>query len=172
MNRDQKFFDMYSLVLGGLAIFTLAIFVLAMKMSDLTQGIYTSDVVEYQEAVNKRLQPVGRVHLPGDDLPAGAPASSSVEEAAPVSTTLSGAQVYNKACNVCHGSGIGNAPMLTNAADWEARIAQGIDTLKDHAINGFGGSAGFMPPKGGNASLSDVEVHAAVEYMIEEAGKN
>ena len=162
---------MYSLVIGGLAIFTLAIFVLAMKMSDLTQGIYTADVEEYQDAVNARLRPVGRVNLPGDDLPTGAP-SSPVQEAVPVSTTLSGAQVYNKACNVCHGNGIGNAPMLADKADWEPRIAQGTDTLKEHAINGFGGSAGFMPPKGGNASLSDVEVHAAVDYMIEEAGRN
>jgi cytochrome c5 len=172
LKRDQKFFDMYSLVIGGLAIFTLAIFVLAMKMSDLTQGIYTSDVEEYRDAVNARLRPVGRVFLPGDDLPAGAPSVSPVDQAAPVSTTLSGAQVYNKACNVCHGNGIGDAPMLTDTADWEARIAQGADTLKEHAIDGFGGSAGFMPPKGGNALLSDAEVHAAVDYMIEEASKN
>jgi len=172
LKRDQKFFDMYSLVIGGLAIFALAIFVLAMKMSDLTQGIYTADVEEYQAAVNSRLKPVGQVYLPGDDLPANAPSVAPIEEAAPVTTTLSGAQVYNKACNVCHGNGIGNAPMLTNAADWEPRIAQGTDTLQEHAIRGFGGSAGFMPPKGGNASLSDDEVRAAVDYMIEEAGKN
>lgn len=172
MKRDQKFFDMYSLVIGGLAIFTLAIFVLAMKMSDLTQGIYTSDVEEYQDAVNARLKPVGQVYLPGDDLPVDTPFVSPVDAAAPVSTTLSGAQVYNKACNVCHGNGIGNAPMLTNAADWQPRIAQGVDTLKEHAISGFGGSAGFMPPKGGNASLSDTEVHAAVEYMISEVSGN
>lgn len=163
---------MYSLVIGGLAIFTLAIFVLAMKMSDLTQGIYTTDVDEYRAAVNARLKPVGRVYLPGDELPADAPSVSPIQKAAPVVTTLSGAQVYNKACNVCHGNGIGNAPMLTNAADWEPRIAQGTDTLKEHAIAGFGGSAGFMPPKGGNASLSDEEVHAAVDYMIGEASGN
>jgi cytochrome c5 len=172
LKRDQKFFDMYSLVIGGLAIFALAIFVLAMKMSDLTQGIYTTDVDEYRDAVNARLKPVGQVYLPGDDLPTDAPSVSPIEEAAPVSATLSGAQVYNKACNVCHGNGIGNAPMLSDAPDWEPRIAQGDDTLKEHAINGFGGSAGFMPPKGGNASLSDQEVHAAVDYMIEQASKN
>ena len=41
MSRDQKFFDMYSLVIGILAAFALAILVLAMKMSDLTQGMNT-----------------------------------------------------------------------------------------------------------------------------------
>jgi cytochrome c5 len=172
LKRDQKFFDMYSLVIGGLAIFALAIFVLAMKMSDLTQGVYTTDVDEYRDAVNTRLQPVGQVYMPGDELPADAPSVSPVEEAAPVSASLSGAQVYNNACNVCHGNGIGNAPMLTNTADWEPRIAQGAGTLKKHAVDGYAGSVGFMPPKGGNASLSDEEVHAAVDYMIGEAGGN
>ena len=37
-----------------------------------------------------------------------------------------------------------------------------MDTLFDHAINGFKG----MPAKGGNASLSDEAVEAAVEYMV------
>lgn len=172
MKRDQKFFDMYSLVIGALAIFALAIFVLAMKMSDLTQGVYTSGTEEYRASVDERLKPFGQVYLPGEELEAGEPQVSPVEEAAPVSTTLSGAQVYNKACNVCHGNGIGGAPMLTNAADWEPRKAQGVDVLRDHAINGFGGSSGFMPPKGGDTSLSDADVHAAVDFMIEESGKN
>jgi cytochrome c5 len=62
--------------------------------------------------------------------------------------------------------------VLTNAADWEPRIAQGADVLRDHAINGFGGSSGFMPPKGGNPSFSDADIHAAVDFMIGEASKN
>ncbi len=172
LKRDQKFFDMYSLVIGALAIFALAIFVLAMKMSARTQGIYTAGVAEYRASVDERLKPIGNVYLPGEELKAGQPVVSPVEEAAPVSTTLSGAQVYNQACNVCHGNGIGGAPMLTNAADWEPRIAQGVDVLSDHAINGFGGSSGFMPPKGGNPSFSDADIHAAVDFMIGEASKN
>ena len=171
LKRDQKFYDMYSLVIGALAIFALAIFVLAMKMSDRTQGVFTAGTEEYRAAINERLKPVGQVFLPGDELGAGEPQVSPLEEAAPVSTTMSGAQVYNQACNVCHGNGIGGAPMLTDAPNWEPRIAQGVDVLRDHAINGFGGSAGFMPPKGGNASLSDEDIHAAVDFMIEEAGK-
>ena len=57
MKRDQKFFDMYSLVIGVLAAFALAIFVLAMKMSDLTQGVYTRDADEFQAAVEEPLAP-------------------------------------------------------------------------------------------------------------------
>ena len=41
--------------------------------------------------------------------------------------------------------------------------------LKDHAINGYQGSAGYMPAKGGRTDLSDEEVANAVDYMIAES---
>jgi len=59
LSRDQKFFDVYSIVIGALAAFALAILVLALKMSDLTQGVYTRDATEYQAALNERIAPVG-----------------------------------------------------------------------------------------------------------------
>ena len=81
---------------------------------------------------------------------------------------MSGPQVYNAACIACHGSGIGGAPTVGDAAAWQARIAQGNDTLYLHAIEGYTGSTGFMPPKGGRMDLSDDEVRGAVDYMISE----
>jgi cytochrome c5 len=71
---------------------------------------------------------------------------------------------------MCHGSGIGGAPVLNDPAAWETRIAQGSDTLYEHAIVGFTGETGFMPPKGARMDLSDDEVRAAVDYMVGEAG--
>ena len=62
--------------------------------------------------------------------------------------------------------------MLTETAAWESRIAQGNEVLSDHAINGYAGSVGFMPPKGGNAALSETEVRAAVTFMLDEVQKN
>ena len=44
-----------------------------------------------------------------------------------------------------------------------------MDVLKDHAINGFQGDAGYMPAKGGRVDLSDEEVANAVEYMVTES---
>lgn len=169
MKRDQKFFDMYSLVIGVLAFIALAIFVLAMKMSDLTQGVYTAGTEEYQEAVSARLEPFGKVYLPGETIPADEPQVATAPSVNPVATTLSGPQVYNEACIACHGGGIGGAPMLTDAANWEPRIAQGDETLYSNAINGYQGSAGYMPPKGGRLDLSDEEIIAAVDYMTSEA---
>ena len=169
MSRDQKFFDMYSLVIGVLAAVALAIFVLAMKMSDLTQGVYTRDAAEYKAAVEDRIKPVGEVYLPGEEAAAEAPTVETPATPAPVATAMSGPQVYNQACLVCHGAGIGGAPVMGDVSQWESRIAQGMDMLNQHAIEGFAGAAGYMPPKGGRADLSDEEVVAAVEYMVAES---
>ena len=169
MSRDQKFFDMYSLVIGVLAAIALAILVLAMKMSDLTQGVYTRDAVEYQAAVAERIAPVGEVYLPGEEQESSAPIVRAAAEPEPVAAALSGPQVYNTACIACHSTGVGGAPVVGDAAQWTDRIAQGMDLLKQHAIEGFTGSAGFMPAKGGRIDLSDEEVAVAVDYMVGES---
>jgi cytochrome c5 len=54
------------------------------------------------------------------------------------------------------------APKITDKGAWQSRIKQGKQTLYQHAINGLGA----MPPKGGQASLSNQDVQAAVDYMV------
>lgn len=169
MSRDQKFFDMYSLVIGVLAAILLAIFVLTMKWADLTQGVYTRDIAEYQAAVAERIRPVGQVYLPGEEAEAMAPTVETTAEPEPVAAAMSGPQVYNSACIACHGAGIGGAPILGDAAQWADRIAQGSAVLTQHAIEGYTGSAGYMPAKGGRLDLSDDEVAGAVDYMVSES---
>ena len=170
MKRDQKFFDMYSLVIGVLAIFALGIFVLAMRMSDVTQDVFTTESEEYQAEIRERMLPFGQVYMPGDDLATAAGETPAAAAPEPVATTLTGPQVYNEACIACHGTGIGGAPPL-NAEAWAPRIEKGIETLQQHAIEGFTGSAGYMPPKGGRLDLSDQEVRDAVDYMVSQAGE-
>ena len=58
---------------------------------------------------------------------------------------------------------------MGDAAQWAARIAQGADVLNQHAIEGYTGSSGYMPAKGGRLDLSDEEVTAAVDYMADES---
>jgi cytochrome c5 len=116
------------------------------------------------QAVAARLQPVGHVVFAGtpeaaaEGAVAAAPAPTTVAKAAP----LSGKQVYEGTCIACHGTGAAGAPKFGNKADWAPRIALGIDTLLNVALHG----KGAMPPKGGNASLTKDEVHAAIEYMV------
>ena len=69
----------------------------------------------------------------------------------------------------CHGAGIAGAPRVGDTGAWVDRIGAGLDTLVAHAIDGFQGSQGMMPAKGGNPSLSDEEVRAVVEYMVAES---
>ena len=85
-------------------------------------------------------------------------------------TEISGLQVYNDACLLCHGAGVGGAPVLEDAEQWTARIAQGNEVLYQNAIQGYIGEDGFMPPKGARMDLSDDEIRAAVDYMVSEAG--
>ncbi|MGB5257535.1 MAG: c-type cytochrome [Woeseiaceae bacterium] len=169
MSRDQQFFDMYSLVIGVLAAVALGIFVLSMKMADLTQGVYTRDTEEYRQAVAERIRPVGDVYRQGEAHAEPARSVTTAPEPEPVAAALSGPQVYNSACLACHGAGVGGAPIVGDAAAWQARIAQGMETLTKHAIEGYSGSAGYMPAKGGRMDLSDEEVAAAVEYMAAES---
>ena len=169
MSRDQQFFDMYSLVIGVLAAVALAILVLSMKMSDLTQDVYTRDGTEYQEQLAERIRPVGQVYLPGEEDEAAAPTVATVAEPEPVAAAMSGPQVYNSACLACHGAGIGGAPVVGDAAQWVDRIAQGSEVLTRHAIEGYTGDLGYMPPKGGRLDLSDDEIAAAVDYMVSES---
>ena len=86
------------------------------------------------------------------------------EEIAPTST---GELVYNQNCAICHRSGAGGAPIVGDEKDWKARAAGGMLTLKQHAVKGYTGKNGYMPPKGGFANLSDDEVHEAVDFMVE-----
>ena len=169
MSRDQSFFDMYSLVIGVLAAISLAIFVLAMKMSARTQEVYTKESAEYRAAVAERIRPVGQVLLPGEEAAATVPVVETLEKPEPVATAMTGPQVYNSACLVCHGAGVGGAPIFGDAEQWAPRIAQGMDVLTTHAIEGYTGELGYMPAKGGRMDLSDEEVAAAVDYMAAEA---
>ena len=76
-----------------------------------------------------------------------------------------GEHVYKGTCSMCHGTGAGGAPLFKSKEDWGPRIAKGLDTLHSHALQGFTGAKGTMPAKGGNTSLSDDDVKAAVDYM-------
>ena len=82
------------------------------------------------------------------------------------SDTGKGESVYKSSCFACHGTGAAGAPKLGDSAAWTARIAQGNAVLAQHAIEGYKGATGYMPPKGGYSHLSDQDVTLAVEYMV------
>ncbi len=83
------------------------------------------------------------------------------------SALADGKAVYNKTCKMCHATGIAGAPKVGDAAAWAERSKKGIDAMAQNAIKGFKGSTGRMPPKGGNSKLSDADIKAAVQYMVD-----
>jgi len=83
---------------------------------------------------------------------------------------MHGRDIWAATCRPCHGTGAANAPKITGSRFWQKRIAQGLPVLFEHAKNGFSGSAGTMPARGGNGALNDADVEAAVRYMIANSG--
>ena len=105
-----------------------------------------------------------------------APAAPAPQAAAPAATAATvatdsalGKSVYGKTCALCHSAGIAGAPKPGDKDDWGPRIAQGNDTLYKHAIEGFTGAKGMMPPRGGGTKLTDDEVKAAVDFMADQS---
>jgi cytochrome c5 len=103
------------------------------------------------EAVNARIQPVARVEL-------GAPSAAPGARAA--------ADIVKNTCAACHQTGAANAPKLGNAGEWAPRIKTGINAMVQSVIKG----KGAMPPKAGDPSLTDNEIHNAVVLMANQAG--
>ena len=79
---------------------------------------------------------------------------------------LAGQTIYQNECALCHDEGEEGAPRLSKKSQWTKREAKGLDTLIDHAINGFDGPDGEMPARGGTETLTDEEVTNAVKYML------
>jgi cytochrome c5 len=123
------------------------------------------------KSVAQRLAPVAKVAIdpnappPAAAAPAAAAATpAAVAVAAPAKADAgasAGKATYDAACAVCHNAGVAGAPKTGDKAAWAPRIKQGKDALYNSALKG----KGAMPAKGGNASLSDDAVKAAVDYL-------
>ena len=159
--------DLFLLVISVLVGVSFGIFLLTKYIASQTQEIYRVQDDVYQEQVLARIAPVGKVAIEGEAV-AATDQAAAISEPEPVAALLSGPQVYNSACLACHGAGIGGAPATGNKAQWSPRIAQGATVLQDHVINGYQGNDGYMPPKGGRVDLSDEEILAAMNYMIDQ----
>lgn len=166
-NHDLVFLKHFSQVIAILVAITLALIGL---------GLYINSQLEpepnpiAERATQARIQPAGAVYAGSTGAAAQAAAKAAAAAAAAGQVayegTLDGSVIYGQLCGACHTSGAGGAPKLEKAA-WAARIAQGVATLDKHAIEGFQGAAGIMPPKGGNPSLTDEQVIATVQWMVD-----
>ncbi|PJJ96581.1 cytochrome C class I [Lysobacteraceae bacterium NML91-0213] len=166
-NYDLDFLKKFSLVILFLIVVTGGLIVLAWSLHG-TIAPEESESAALQRL--DRIAPVAEVYAgsTGAAAQAAAASAAAAQAASQVAYggTLDGSVIYNNLCAGCHTSGAGGAPTLLRA-QWTARLAQGTETLHRHAIEGFTGAAGVMPARGGNPALSDEQVIASVDWMIE-----
>ena len=165
-NYDLEFLKKFSMVIGFLVLVTAGLIVGAMIIHGQLPAEINPDVAKRQM---QRIAPVGAVYAgaTGAASQQAAAAAAAAKAASQVAYggTKDGSVIFNNLCTGCHTSGAGGAPTM-DKAHWAARIAQGTDTLHKHAIEGFTGSAGVMPAKGGNPALTDEQVIATVDWML------
>jgi cytochrome c5 len=166
-NHDLVFLKHFSMVIA----FLMGVTVLLLLFAFYLHGTAPKNPDLRAEArVAERIQPVGGVYAGETGAAAMAAAADAARNAAASQVayegTLDGSVVYSNLCGACHGSGAGGAPTLTKAA-WASRTAQGIEVLVKHATEGYQGSSGLMPARGGNPALSDAQVEATVKWMVD-----
>lgn len=165
-NYDLEFLKKFSMVIGFLMLVTAGLIVGAIYI----HGQLPPEVSpQAARRTAERIAPVGAVYAgtTGAAAQAAASAAASAKAASQVAYggTTDGSVIFNNLCTGCHTSGAGGAPTM-DKTHWGARIAQGKDTLHKHAIEGFTGSTGVMPARGGNPALTDEQVIATVDWMI------
>lgn len=170
--NNRTFYNTLLWLMVFLILMSIAIFWFSTKIeADILDENVRLDYT-HQQPVEDRIRPIGDVQSESDAnaaLAAEEPDTSGTEVAAVEATetaSRSGQEVYDQACVTCHRDGITGAPMLGDTANWEPRLTQGDDVLYDHAIQGYQGTTGYMPPKGGRVDFSDEEVRLAVDYMV------
>ena len=156
-DQDSIFFKNFSIMLIALIALTIILIVVG-KMAH--ESILGRDVMaEDRSAVTESIQAVSQVNTGG---------AMVVEEKAEVAVAFDGStdaeMIYQNVCSACHTNGIGGAPKL-EAAAWSERMEKGMDGMIENAINGYQGTLGFMPAKGGRMDLSDEQVKVTVEFM-------
>ncbi len=134
-----------TIMLGTIAV-AIVLTVVIWPLSMIGKGDPSADSADEAEL---RIQPVARVEMQKAVAPSdGKPRSAEA--------------VYNAICKACHDAGVAGAPKTGDKAAWAPRIATGSAAMLKSVING----KNAMPPRAGDASLSDDELKAAVEYLV------
>jgi cytochrome c5 len=173
---DRHFINVFSAVIGALVAIALVLIGVSRLVDSGPKGARDTEDPLMQASAHERIKPFGQVAVAGEDNTALAIKETAVPVAggapAPAGAGIDltdGKAVFDSACAACHGTGIAGAPRVGDKAAWAPRIAQGTATLEKHAIEGYQGSAGVMPPKGGRTDLPNDAVRAAVEYLESQA---
>ncbi|TMH15617.1 MAG: cytochrome c5 family protein [Betaproteobacteria bacterium] len=141
--------------------FAVPVIVIILLANLATSGRIYDEETKSPEAVAKRIKPVAEVNMATAGTEFKEPAAGAPQAQA-VAGKADGKQVYESTCMACHGAGVANAPKFGDKKAWAMHLMHGTEHVYENALKG----KGAMPPKGGNLTLSDAEVKAAVDYML------
>lgn len=153
-HHDKNFVGTFLGILLFLVAFAVAISFLARSVSAKAERDEGA-LARLQE----RIKPVGQVITDEKMLLAAAPPAAA-------RAPMTGEQIVGKVCSACHGTGVLGAPKIGDKGEWGKRKAVGLAALVASAIKG----KNSMPPRGGDASLSDDEMKAAIQEMLKKTG--
>jgi cytochrome c5 len=168
--QDTHFVNVFSMVIGLLVAVAIGLFALARIVASHTQERQVLSEADYAKNVAMRLASPSQEAVAGQDnsaLAIKAPAAAAAGSAVAIPKT--GTELFEQTCSACHGQGIGGAPRAGDKAAWGPRIAKGKSVLYQHALEGFTGTAGVMPAKGGRTDVPDDLVKQAVDHMLQMA---
>ena len=157
--KDSEFINYFMAVLGVLIAITIILLVLANSLASRQQ---TMDVAMLK-STNERIAPVGQVNIGNVPVPK---ASETDAGGKATEVAFSAEGVYQSVCHTCHGTGVLESPRIDDTAEWQKRLAEGLDTVYQKSIQGVGN----MPAKGGRTDLSDQNFKKIVDYMLTQAG--
>src|SRR5438552_1775183 len=140
---------------------------LIVLLSQLITGIRPGATDDTEAGVLNRIKPVGEVTIGEANIPKGGEAALGQANAPKADKT--GEQVFQTVCKACHEAGVAGAPKFGDKGAWAPRLQQGLAVLHQHALEGFQGKSGVMPPKGGRVDLADKSIANAVDYMVNAA---
>jgi cytochrome c5 len=116
-------------------------------------------------AIEQDLAPAPEPDVPAVTAAEPTPTETPVAEAPPAAP-IDGGEIYAQICAVCHRAGLNAAPKYGNKILWGRVVGKGREQVYTNSIKGIRG----MPPRGGVATLTDDEVKAAVDYMVNGSG--
>lgn len=169
-SSDQSFLRQFSITIGGLAVLTVLLVFGALAIHNHEpQETNPNDAA----TLTARIAPAGAVYAGNTGRAAMQAAADAATKAAASQVayggTTDGKEIFNNLCTSCHTSGVAGAPKVGDKAAWGPRMAQGLETLVKHAIEGYHGPDGnYMPPKGGNPALTDEQVTNAVHWIVDQ----
>lgn len=157
-DQDRTFMATFVGVLGVLVVFAVVIYFVAQAIvGEKPESLAENPMMAKEYTEN--IKPVGQLRLADEAALAPLPVATGGQ-------ARTGKAVYEVSCLACHGAGVAGAPKVGDAGAWESRARQGMATLLEHATKGLNA----MPPMGTCADCSEVELEAAISYMLDETG--